>query len=157
MHAAHRELANCLISSEASQESVGNKVNLEFPVGISAHQVTYTDDLCIESTGNSFQYGAFRKELRTDVFIGNALSDIQIIFPEDSVHRRNTIRTFSCNGYSRNLDQPAAVVFTELNQILNTMDVDLFQYITGGKVLHTGCTVNQCPEFIDSKAFYLFF
>ena len=32
MHAAHRELANCLISSEASQESVGNKVNLEFPV-----------------------------------------------------------------------------------------------------------------------------
>ena len=91
MHAAHRELANCLISSEASQESVGNKVNLEFTVRVSAHQITYTDDLCIKSTGNRFQYRTLCKELRADIFIGNTLSDIQIIFTKDSVHRWNTI------------------------------------------------------------------
>ena len=91
MHAADREFANRLIASEAPQESVCNKVNLEFTVRVSAHQITHTDDLCVKSAGNSFQYRSFCQELGTDIFIGNTLSDIQVVFTEDSVLWRNTL------------------------------------------------------------------
>ena len=37
------------------------------------------------------------------------------------------------------------------------MDVDLLKDITGCKMLYTGRTVNQRPEFIGAKAFHLLF
>ena len=91
MHTSDRELAYSLISSQTAQESVGNKVNLELTIRISAHKISHTHNLSIKSVCDSFKYYSLGEELRTDIFIRNTLSNIQIIFTKKSGHRRNTI------------------------------------------------------------------
>ena len=83
MHTADREFANGFIASYATQESIGNKVDLKLTVRISAHQISYTDNFSIQTDRNRFQYSSFRKEFCTDIFVCDILSDIEVILSEN--------------------------------------------------------------------------
>ena len=127
MHTAHREFTYSRITSQAAKESIGNEINLELAVRVSAHQITYPDYLAVQSLGNCFQNRPLCQEFGADIFVGNILSDVQIIFTENSGHWRNTVRTLSRNGNRRNLDQSAAVILTEIDQILHTLHINYFK------------------------------
>ena len=148
MHTAHREFTYSRITSQAAKESIGNEINLELAVRVSAHQITYPDYLAVQSLGNCFQNRPLCQEFGTDIFVGNILSDVQIIFTENSGHWRNTVRTLSRNGNRRNLDQSAAVILTEIDQIFHTLHINSFQYIISRKMLYAGSTVNDGAEFV---------
>ena len=42
MHTAHREFTYSRITSQAAKESIGNEINLELAVRVSAHQINKT-------------------------------------------------------------------------------------------------------------------
>ena len=95
MHTAHREFTYSRITSQAAKESIGNEINLELAVRVSAHQITYPDYLAVQSLGNCFQNRPLCQEFGTDIFVGNILSDVQIILTEiDQIFHTLHINSF---------------------------------------------------------------
>ena len=52
------------------------------------------------------------------------------------------------SGNRRNLEQSAAVILTEIDQIFHTLHINSFQYIISRKMLYAGSAVNDGAEFV---------